>query len=563
MPTYEVTSPDGRKFSVTAPEGASQDEVLAYAKKNYTAPASAVGADVPDPTEGMSQTEKLLAGIGMGMAKIGRATGQAAGMAVDAVMPKPTLSLGDLVTGNRPKPYSERIGFPTQASVESAKRTDAPLGNTGAGTLGNLIGQTAATIPAAFIPGANTYLGASLVGAGLGALTTEGDVRQRAIGGGLGALGGAAGKFTGDMIGGALQGAAQRRLDQQVANAGRDAAAQRAISAGYAIPPADTNPSIVNELLNGISGKIKTAQSASAMNQPVTNQLAKAAVGAAPDQPLSVGALDAIRKQAGQAYEAVASTGTVAPGSAYDAALDKIVAPFVKSAQGFPNAKANPVLAEIESLRSPAFDAGSAVAKISELRASSDAAYRAGDKISGKALKSGANALEDALDAHLVSINASADLLKNYRGARQLIAKTYSVQSGLNDVTGDVAAAALAKQLQKGKPLSGDLRTIAETASAFPKATQALKEAPKQLSPWDMLTSVIAATSTGHPAAAAIPLARPAIRAGILSGPYQAAMSTPKYTTGPVQGALESALASEMTRRYLPIGGALTAADLQ
>lgn len=35
MPTYEVTSPDGRTFEVTAPDGASQQDVLAYAQANF------------------------------------------------------------------------------------------------------------------------------------------------------------------------------------------------------------------------------------------------------------------------------------------------------------------------------------------------------------------------------------------------------------------------------------------------------------------------------------------------------------------------------------------------
>lgn len=35
MPRYEITSPDGRKFEVTAPEGATQDEVLQYAQANF------------------------------------------------------------------------------------------------------------------------------------------------------------------------------------------------------------------------------------------------------------------------------------------------------------------------------------------------------------------------------------------------------------------------------------------------------------------------------------------------------------------------------------------------
>src|SRR5258708_32369782 len=33
MPDFEVTSPSGQKFMVTAPEGASQDDILGYAQK--------------------------------------------------------------------------------------------------------------------------------------------------------------------------------------------------------------------------------------------------------------------------------------------------------------------------------------------------------------------------------------------------------------------------------------------------------------------------------------------------------------------------------------------------
>ena len=35
MPDFEITAPDGRKFIVTAPDGATQDEVLAYAQKQH------------------------------------------------------------------------------------------------------------------------------------------------------------------------------------------------------------------------------------------------------------------------------------------------------------------------------------------------------------------------------------------------------------------------------------------------------------------------------------------------------------------------------------------------
>lgn len=514
----------------------SLDQLLAAQAQSQ--PSAAVGGDAldnllaaqskslpsfaaPDPTEGMSATDKFLAGTGMGMAKIGRAVGQA-------------------------------FGAVNQADIDDANRRDAALASTTPGKFGNVVGQTAAVLPAALIPGANTYLGATAIGAGVGGLTTEGGLQDRAVGAGFGALGGGAAKGLGDLAGYGFGLLADRRAAAQIANAGRDQAAQAARSAGYVIPPADTNSTWFNEILNGISGKIKTAQSASAKNQSVTNDLARTAVGAPTDLPLSVAALNGIRNKAGQAYDAVGSTGTIVPGQAYTDALDNIAAPFVKASQGFPNAKPSPVLSEIDSLRSPQFDAGSAVAKIKSLRADSDAAYRAGNTDLGKALKGGANALEDAIDAHLTSVNAPAGMLDDFRNARQLIAKTYSVQKGLNDVTGDVSAQALGNQLAKGKPLSGDLLTIAQTNAAFPKATQSLKEAPKQLSPLDFMGGLMAATSTGHPAAALLPIARPAIRAGLLSDTYQRMMGVPSYARGPVQGLLADAVTSPLFMQAAP-----------
>src|SRR3546814_20660296 len=35
MPNYQVTAPDCRKYRVTAPEGATQEQALAYAQQNY------------------------------------------------------------------------------------------------------------------------------------------------------------------------------------------------------------------------------------------------------------------------------------------------------------------------------------------------------------------------------------------------------------------------------------------------------------------------------------------------------------------------------------------------
>ncbi len=98
-----------------------------------------------NPTEGMSGTDKFLAGAGKGMTDIVRGAGQI-------------------------------LGLEDQQSVDESKSRDAALMQTGAGMAGNVVGQTAATLPAMLIPGANTVAGGAAIGAATGALQpTSGD----------------------------------------------------------------------------------------------------------------------------------------------------------------------------------------------------------------------------------------------------------------------------------------------------------------------------------------------------------------------------------------------------
>ncbi len=456
----------------------------------------------------------------------------------------------------------ERFGLP--GTKEEAEGLNRDLMNTTSGKIGTGLGVGALAAPLALVPGANTYAGAAALGALSGGALTEGDLAERAKGAAFGAAGGVAGKGLGDMLGwGAsklLSSRAAAQTAAQTAGAQKDAAAAMAQGAGYTIPPADIKTSFVNELLNGLGGKIKTAQEASARNQPVTNDLARQALGMSATQPLNAQALNQVRQQAGQAYGAVSNLGTIQPGQAYANALDAIVAPYMQAAKSFPGSKVNPVVEEINALRTPAFDAGDAVAKIRLLRADADSAYAAGNKEVGKSLKAGANALEQAIDDHLAGFGPSR-LLNDFRAARQLIAKTYSVQKGLNDATGDVSAQALARQLQKGAPLSGELETIAQVGQAFPKATQALKEAPKAVSPLDWALAAITGASTGNPATVAMLGARPAARALQLSGPYQRAMTTNSYAPGLLDTVLLPNLSDDAMKLGL-LGAGMTAGPM-
>lgn len=508
MPKYRVTSPDGKSFEVTAPDGATQDEVLAYAQKNFASKPVDQAADMrrmADPVAGNSFLDNAKAGLGKVFADLGRGASQTYRM------------LGPQYAAS-----ADFLGLPNQADIAESRRMDAPLMATGGGKTGNILGNVALLAPTAAV-GGSSIPAAAAIGAATGLLQPTETMAEKALTVGLGAAGGAAGQKIANVAGNYVANKAAANAATLGQRQQKAAAAKAAMDAGYVIPPADLSKSSAVQAVSGLSGKIKTAQEASARNQSVTNAIVKADLGIPDNAPIDLPTLAAIRNRAGQDYAAVASTGTIAPGKAYDDALDQIAAPFVKAAQGFPGAKPNPVIAEIEALRSPQFEAASAVAKIRELRSGADAAYAQGNKDMGRALKDGAQALEDAIDAHLVKIGAPADLLGNYRAARQTIAKTYTAQKALNQQTGDVSAQSLAGDLKRGKPLSGGMKTVAEAGISFPKATQALKETPKSLSPLDFGAAGLGLMgSGGNPLAAAGLVARPAARAALLSSPAQA-----------------------------------------
>lgn len=515
------------------PDGMPHVDIAKAIKTNELKLRRAAGAD---PTEGMSKTDRVLSGVGSGMASVMRALG-----------------------GKR---LVEKMGLP--GTKEEAEAIDAPLAATTSGKVGRGLGQAALALPAAFVPGANTYAGATLLGGTTGAAFTEGDILDRAKGAMFGAAGGAGGKALGDgfaasarWLGGKMQ---MGREAAQLANAQKDAAAIAAQQAGYRIPPADVRGGFLNEALGGMSGKIKTAQQASAMNQPTTNALARQALGIADDSPLNAATLQASRHAAAASgYAPIRAAGEITADGTYSKALDAIASQYQGAARSFPGAAKNPVMDMVEGLRQGKFDAGDALDMVKVLRESADKAYRAGDTGLGKASKAAAGALEDQIERHL-SANGNAASIAAFKQARKEIAKTYSVQKALNESTGDVSAQALAKQLAKGKPLSGELRQIAEIAQAFPKATQSLKETPKAWSPLDMVTGG-AGVGMGSPGLLALAAGRPAVRSLLLSKPYQSLMATPQsYQRGLLEAALP-ALENDLLGRSLILGGGLLSAN--
>lgn len=531
MASYEVTIPGKGKFVVDSPTELSDQQVYQAALANVTG---------PNPTEGMSTGQKVLAGVGKTFTDLARGAGQ---VARDVLTPSAQILI-DKAKGAPQPTLADTAGLPTTKDVADARALDQPLMQTGAGQAGAFAGGVAAAAPTILAPGANTAVGAGLAGGLLGLLqpTVEGESRQ--LNTNLGAAGGmlaqGAGNWLANKVGARLANQTNQATNQQATNAVRDATLTEARQAGYVFPPTQVNPSVTNTVMEAVSGKIKTAQSAAFKNQEVTNNLAKRALGIAPDAPLTKATLGDVREQAGQAYASVEAL----PSINWDQSFERSVKALIPAGTG---AVKNPAKGEISELaesllKKAAWTGGELVEDIKLLRemghANVSAASRAGGDTAksmlGKAQLKASALLEDLAERNLANNKAPANTIQELKNARQLIAKTYDVEKALNDATGNVNASVVAGLLKKGKPLTGDLATVGRTASAFPKATQSADQigSVNPLSAVDAMFSTGAAVGTGNAAAALAPLARPGIRSLVLSGPYQNNMLQPNYNAG-------------------------------
>ena len=162
-----------------------------------------------DPTEGMSGPEKFAAGAGKAIVDLGRGAKQA--------LHVPAQYLESKFGTYRPfgMPSSAEAAAETDRDIMRSRTEDAPLMKTGAGRAGNLVGNVAAMVPTAFIPGANTLTGSAAIGAGMSALSPVAEGGSRLQNATTGAIAGTAGYGAGKLIGRALRPVAGKLDDVQ------------------------------------------------------------------------------------------------------------------------------------------------------------------------------------------------------------------------------------------------------------------------------------------------------------------------------------------------------------
>jgi hypothetical protein len=499
---YEVTAPNGKKYEVTAPRGATQQVAIEYVKNNvYQEPPKAKpweryqdtsqGNNKPnyfdkfdeaprgnyfdqfdetkpdqytDPTADMTTTQKVLAGVGKGMTDLARGAGQ-------------------------------MLGVVSEEDIKRARELDAPLMKTTAGKVGNFAGQA---VPAMLIPGVNSYVGASLVGGGLGALQPTVKGESRALNTGFGALGGVIGQKVGNVASNAITKKVANNALLKAQNATRDATLQASSKAGFKVPRSLYNPSVLSNSLESFGGKAATLQEASAHNQKIINNITRNALGLPDNTPLSTGTLDKVRQQAYKPYQEVAGIS-----------------------KGAKNA--------LEALKQAKSDAN---AWFNSYNRSANPEHL----IKAKDFQETADIAESVLEDYAKQAN-KPELVKELMKARQTIAKTYTVERAMNKGTGDIDARVLGRLYDKNKPLSDGLDVIGRFRTSFPKAAQPTQQSagagisalePISSAAYGLAGSIATGSPTGF-LAAGIPLLRSPVRSLVLS---KAMQKVPSYGGG-------------------------------
>lgn len=455
------------------------------------------------------------------------------------------------------------LGLISREDIAETRRRDEPLMRSGAGMVGNIAGNIAPLALTAAIPGATTLRGAAAIGAGIGAISPSASTGETAL----------------NVLGGAALGAGGQAVAGRLARSLRGRApmgepATEAIEAGFTIPPSQIpGAGMIPRAAEGFAGKLQTAQAASAKNQPVANRLAREALGLPEDAPLDLAALNRIRKDAGQAYAEVKRVGAMAADDEYLTELSRIGEKYRGAEVDFPGLGKTPISDVIESLKRPQFSSSGAVDAIAILRDKADVAFRGGDKGLAKAFREASKAMEDVIERNLASIasetgpmaRTAPELLRRFRAGRELIAKTYSVEKALNETTGNVSLQALANELKKGKPLTGPLRQAAAFGRAFPRAAQRTEQIGSQpgVSPLDYAAGGLMSAASGNYGLMGTVLGRPAVRAGLLSGPAQRAVGAMRpgmLSRVPGVRGNEAMIEALMRRSAVPLSLSLPAA---
>lgn len=287
----------------------------------------------------------------------------------------------------------------------------------------------------------------------------------------------------------------------------------------------------IGTVAEGLTGQAKLERSLSLKNAPIVNKLAGKELGLADDEVLNTPKLTELKVKANRAYSDVAKTGKRIVSDDYRQEIAQI-----SDRTGGDSFKGD-VPQDITKLKDyysniTAFTAEDAVNKIRQLRTDATSNIKARNapeqNAKGYVQRQIADALDNELARHVETLG-KPELVQKYKDARVQLAKVYSVEDALRG--GNVSAKALAQQLKRGAPLSGNLKLIAQTYGEFDKVLQDVAKI-RDSHPFSVVDAFVgAAGAATNPALATAVLARPAVRGLLASDRYQRSLAKPSAGT--------------------------------
>lgn len=328
----------------------------------------------------------------------------------------------------------------------------------------------------------------------------------------------------------------------------RSKTADEGAKLGLKAPPADIEK--VSE--GGVSfgtKQLSSAAGADAMrfetqlqNQKAVNRAVKEELKIPKDAEVDINTLRGIRDTAGQVYSEIGAIGEKGKKALED--IEFLRGRYTRTSDPMERARLEDEFeAAFRSTKNRAeIEAMADVEKLRNLRAESRKQRDLYYSSEGK----NADALQKSLDARdqaqalelsieeAVTRAGKPDLAKKLRKARETIAKSYDAEDALNLGTGDFDARVLGRKLDQGKPLTGNLETIAKFQQAFKSSFGDI-------------------TTKSAPGVSKLGLLGRLVTGGTVYGGTQ---SIPLA----LAGAVAPELAGEASRRYLLSGGRQAAA---
>lgn len=318
--------------------------------------------------------------------------------------------------------------------------------------------------------------------------------------------------------------------ERNLPNAAENERITRLKQMGYSQAPTTGGGGVLGRAGEAISGQLETEYALSRKNAKVSNRKAADDIGIAKNQPLSEQTVEAKKQEAFKVYDQVKNasktTGRVVADDKFRQSLDAVRERTGQEAADFPEDVNEQIEKEINKFNVKDADSSSLLAKVKKLRerASKNMRGEADAFELGVAQKKIATSMEDLLDRHVESTQPG--LIKDFRDARQRLAKIYNIEDALTP-NGNISPAVLARQLKRNVPLTGGLKDIAEAYQMNKRAMRTVDDlgGKGEFSRLDVLVG--GAEMLVHPAKAGLIAAglgaRPLARAIITSKPYQRA----------------------------------------